>query len=229
VNFQNRLLYQLFLKFMLLWKMPMRDQSVTSCSSHTPYSIQALLLAAGASKRFNDTKQLALIAQTPMLVHVLNVLQLATFDNIKVILGANALAVRQVLPDETQILIAKHWQYGMGMSIAAGVNELCSKTTHVFIGLADQVDITTAQYNVMISVSKQHPDNIVAALYNGKLAAPAIFPRHYFSALALLKNDKGARDILRSNQQQVIRIDMPEAAIDIDTKNDLLRYKLTRK
>ncbi|MFT5542179.1 MAG: molybdenum cofactor cytidylyltransferase [Glaciecola sp.] len=117
----------------------------------------------------------------------------------------------------------------MGKSIAEGVNDLCPETTHLFIGLADQVEITAKQYIGLINESKQHPDKIIAALYSGKLGAPAIFPRHYFSALALLTSDKGARDILRANKQQIVSIYMPEAAKDIDTKNNLLNYQLARK
>jgi molybdenum cofactor cytidylyltransferase len=79
-----------------------------------------------------------------------------------------------------------------------------------------------------VSKSRQHPDKIVAAFYNSKLGAPAIFPKHYFTALASLSDDKGARDILRANHQQILSIDMPEAAIDIDTKTDLASYRLKK-
>jgi molybdenum cofactor cytidylyltransferase len=77
----------------------------------------------------------------------------------------------------------------------------------------------------MVIESRKNPNKIVAAFYNGKLGAPAIFPKAYFAELALLENDKGARNILRANATTIISIDMPEAARDIDTKKDLLSYE----
>ncbi|MFT5712067.1 MAG: molybdenum cofactor cytidylyltransferase [Glaciecola sp.] len=204
------------------------------------YQIEAILLAAGRSKRFNDTKQLAIVNDKPMLIGTIEMLKDAEFKSITVVLGANSDAIKKVLqpfyllpslasrtlPNVTSI-IASQWQQGMGASIAAGVSNLGSKITHVFIGLTDQVEIRTKQYSMMLLESRKNPDNIVAAFYNNKAGAPAIFPRAYFAELSKLENDKGARDMLRANASSVIHIDMPEAARDIDTKTDLLLYTST--
>jgi molybdenum cofactor cytidylyltransferase len=202
------------------------------------YCIEAILLAAGESRRFNDTKQLAFVDKKPMLVGTVEMLKNAKFNSITVVLGANASNVKNVLqqvslesalgsnrfPSVTAI-IAHKWQQGMGASIAAGIENLAQDITHVFIGLTDQVEIRSEQCNLMMIASRKNPNKIVAAFYNGKLGAPAIFPKAYFAELALLENDKGARNILRANAAHIISIDMPEAARDIDTKKDLLSYQ----
>jgi len=204
------------------------------------YCIEAILLAAGESKRFNDTKQLAIIDEKPMLLGSIEMLQGAEFNAITVVLGANASTIEKVLehvnlqatsatkivPNVTSI-VANNWQQGMGASIAAGLTNLAQETTHVFIGLADQVEVRTKQCNIMLSESRKNPANIVAAFYNSRVGAPAIFPKAYFAELAALKNDRGARDMLRTNAARIISIDMPEAARDIDTKKDLLSYLST--
>ncbi len=201
------------------------------------YFIEAILLAAGASRRFNDTKQLALICGTPMLIRTITMLSSSQFDALSVVLGANAAAIKQVLHDSgvlvldneqhNNIIIAENWAQGMGASIATGIKSVHKCATHAFIGLSDQVDIHSQHCNTMIESSMKHPNNIVAAFYEGKLGAPAIFPRAFFDELALLNDDKGARDILRQNVKQVICIDIPEAAKDIDTKHDLTLYQQT--
>lgn len=202
------------------------------------YCIEAILLAAGESKRFNDTKQLAFVDKKPMLVGTVEMLRNAKFNSITVVLGANASNVKNILqqvslkpalgssrfPNVTAI-IAHKWQQGMGASIAFGIENLAQDITHVFIGLTDQVEIRSEQCNLMVIESRKNPNKIVAAFYNGKLGAPAIFPKAYFAELALLENDKGARNILRANATRIISIDMPEAARDIDTKKDLLAYQ----
>lgn len=205
------------------------------------YRIEALLLAAGESKRFEGNKQLAIINKKSMLAHTLSMLSQSEFDNITVILGANADAIKVVLEQidvdlantnevhsNINSTVAANWQKGMGASIAAGVKNLAHEMTHVFIGLNDQVEIRAKQCNLMIAESQKYPDKIVAAFYNGKVGAPAIFPRAHFADLALLNDDKGARDILRSNMANIIRLDLPEGAIDIDTRTDLLSYISTK-
>ncbi|MFT6328311.1 MAG: molybdenum cofactor cytidylyltransferase [Bermanella sp.] len=202
------------------------------------YCIEAILLAAGESRRFNDTKQLAFVDKKPMLVGTVEMLKNAKFNSITVVLGANASNVKNVLQQvslesalgsnrfpSVNAIIAHKWQQGMGASIAAGIENLAQDITHVFIGLTDQVEIRSEQCNLMMIASRKNPNKIVAAFYNGKLGAPAIFPKAYFAELALLENDKGARNILRANAAHIISIDMPEAARDIDTKKDLLSYQ----
>jgi molybdenum cofactor cytidylyltransferase len=204
------------------------------------YCIEAILLAAGESKRFNDTKQLAIVDDKPMLIGTIEMLKHANFKAITVVLGANSSTIEKALkpvylqtksasknlPNITSIIASK-WQQGMGASIAAGVKNVGSEITHVFIGLTDQVEIRAQQCDLMLVESRKNPDRIVAAFYNNKVGAPAIFPRAYFAELSKLENDKGARDILRANAASVISVDMPEAARDIDTKKDLLLYTST--
>jgi molybdenum cofactor cytidylyltransferase len=202
------------------------------------YCIEAILLAAGESRRFNDTKQLAFVDKKPMLVGTVEMLKNAKFNSITVVLGANASNVKNVLQQvslesalgsnrfpSVNPIIAHKWQQGLGASIAAGKENFAQDITHVFIGLTDQVEIRSEQCNLMVIASRKNPNKIVAAFYNGKLGAPAIFPKAYFAELALLENDKGARNILRANAAHIISIDMPEAARDIDTKKDLLSYQ----
>lgn len=210
-------------------------------TSNKLYRIEALLLAAGESKRFEGNKQLAIINKKTMLAHTLSMLSQSAFDNITVVLGANAdvikVALEQINVDlantnevhsNINFAVATNWHKGMGASIAAGVTNLAQEMTHVFIGLNDQVEIRAKQCNLMIAESQKYPDKIVAAFYNGKVGAPAIFPQAHFADLTLLNNDLGARDILRSNLANIIRVELPEGAKDIDTKTDLMSFISTK-
>jgi molybdenum cofactor cytidylyltransferase len=213
---------------------------ITMNNQDKHYCIEAILLAAGDSKRFNDTKQLAIVDDKPMLIGTIEMLTHAEFKSITVVLGANSRIIEKALQPvyvqsssasktlaNVTSIVASKWQQGMGASIAAGVKNVGSEITHVFIGLTDQVEIRTTQCNLMLVQSRKNPDSIVAAFYNNKVGAPAIFPRAYFAELSKLENDKGAREMLRANAASVIRVVMPEAARDIDTKKDLLLYSST--
>ena len=66
---------------------------------------------------------------------------------------------------------------------------------------------------------------IAAALHGGSPGLPAIFPRWAFGDLLQLRGDQDPRLAIRRNVDQVVRIPMPDAAIDLDTPEDLLELE----
>jgi molybdenum cofactor cytidylyltransferase len=62
---------------------------------------------------------------------------------------------------------------------------------------------------------------IIAAQYNDTLGVPAIFARKMFGTLLNLPPEAGARHLLRQPGLSVKAFPLPEAAIDIDTPEDL--------
>jgi molybdenum cofactor cytidylyltransferase len=58
-------------------------------------------------------------------------------------------------------------------------------------------------------------------VYDGHVGVPAIFPRICFSELMQLRGDEGARAILERNAYRLVRVPMPNAAVDLDTPADL--------
>ena len=65
-------------------------------------------------------------------------------------------------------------------------------------------------------------DRAVCASYEGREGVPAVFPPALFADLMTLDADAGAKALLHSLQNK-IKVDMPEAAVDIDTLDDLKR------
>ena len=192
--------------------------------------IELILLAAGQSKRFGGIKQLTDIHGQPMVCHCLSQYRQSEkwIEGIvegSVVLGANAPLIIGELPQGILKHVVNTWQSGMGHTLAQSIRFLASDSTHVLIGLADQVLITQHMIKRMLAESSIYPQNIIAAKYAGRVGAPVIFPRQYFSQLRQLTGDKGARAMLQQHLQQVICIEMPEAALDIDTQDDLIAAK----
>ena len=63
---------------------------------------------------------------------------------------------------------------------------------------------------------------IAASVYEQRVGVPAIFPRLCFSELADLRGDQGARMVLERNNYRLVRVPMSNAAIDLDTPEDLV-------
>ena len=89
--------------------------------------------------------------------------------------------------------------------------------------LADQAAVTAEDLRRLITGWRREPARIAAAQYEGTVGVPAVFPRSQLAALAQLRGDQGARALLRRQSDRLVRVPMANAAIDIDTPEDLLR------
>lgn len=187
--------------------------------------LQVVLLAAGKSLRFNGIKQLALLQGRTLLEHVVsqyfeNNALLSPINRLNVVIGANAEQITAQINPPLNWFFAANWQQGMGSSLADFVNQLEQHTAHLFIGLADQVALQTADIKTLLKVHQRFPDAIITAQYDDIMGAPTIFPRQFFAQLAYLRGDKGAKQILYDNEPQVIKVAMSNAKFDIDTQQD---------
>lgn len=188
--------------------------------------LEAIILAAGNSQRFGDIKQLAMYRHNPMLQHCIAQYFCANslvkgIRQLTVVLGANQTAIRQLDLSQVTCFVARHWQNGIGASIADFVGQINADCSHLLIGLGDQVALTTQDISNLISCSAENPDAIVCAQYAGIKGVPAIFPRAFFNALGQLNGDQGARAILAQHAERLIALNMPNAEVDIDTPEQL--------
>ena len=183
--------------------------------------IAGLLLAAGEARRFNSCKQLAPIEGKPLVRHALEAMAPLFAGRLYVVLGAWREQIRPLVEDLAKAIEHENWQDGLGSSIAAGVNEIESSNDYdgILIALADQVALTTDDYAAL--VERFDGNRIIAAHYADSAGVPAIFPREYYSRLKRLSGDRGAKPILRQMAVELVCVNLPAAAEDIDTPGDL--------
>ncbi len=119
------------------------------------------------------------------------------------------------------ILHNKNWELGMGASISFGIQQILKYKENfegVLITLVDQPLIDEEHLNNLISKFNENQDAIIATSMKDRIGVPAIFARHYFKELLLLKEDYGARQIIKKHESHIINIDGKDKTDDIDTK-----------
>lgn len=166
-----------------------------------------MILAAGGSRRFGSPKQLATVDGETLLTRAARTA--AAFPGRAVIvLGAHRadLDVETVINDE--------WERGIATSVHAGVRALAGADA-IVIALMDQPAIGAAQLRSLIAKYEQTGAPIVAAAYDDTIGVPALFHRSMFNELLALQGDEGARKLLRT--RNVVTVEMPQAAWDVDT------------
>lgn len=191
--------------------------------------LHVVVLAAGASRRFGSPKQLVRINGRPLLHSAVARAVAVGGHAVTVVLGSGAAELAVLLRHTpASVLINRDWSEGIGSSLRTAVGNLPGSCDGLLVALADQVAVTTEDLMRLAAAWRQRPDCIVAASYAGITGVPAIFPRWSFAALAGLRGDEGARLLLRRYADRVLRLPMPNAEVDIDVPEDLLKVEAQR-
>jgi molybdenum cofactor cytidylyltransferase len=185
-------------------------------------SLHVLVLAAGASKRLGQPKQLVKLGGRPALhIVVTNAVALAG-NAVTVVVGAQARDMTHLLAHSpASVIVNRTWEEGLSSSLRFGLASLPPGCDAVLVLLGDQVGVTADDLKRLAAAWKGEESLIAAAVYDQHVGVPAIFPRLCFSELADLRGDQGARTVLERNSYRLVRVPMSNAAIDLDTPEDL--------
>jgi CTP:molybdopterin cytidylyltransferase MocA len=189
----------------------------------------AVILAAGASTRMGEPKQLLPLEGRPLVVRAADAALAAGAWPVVVVLGAHAEKIRPALA-RLPVLIAENaaWPEGLAASIRVGVTTLqqFSRTLDAaLLALCDQPAFSADVIARLVAAQCATGRSIVAARYAGRQGAPALLLREHFPALTALTGETGARDLLNGQPTRVAAVDLPALAHDLDTPADYLAAK----
>ncbi|SDE68396.1 molybdenum cofactor cytidylyltransferase [Pricia antarctica] len=195
-----------------------------------PKKIAIVILAAGASSRMGEAKQLLPWQDTTLLGNAIRNAKASHANSVTVVLGANAEAIRNEI-SESQIAIVENrgWASGLGSSIACGTIFLLRKKNKpkgILVMLADQPLIDPAYLNAMMAVFNPRQEMIIATAYEDRAGVPALFSKDYYKKLTNLDDDFGAKKIIDCDKKKVSILNFGKITVDIDTKSD---YKKVNK
>jgi len=188
--------------------------------------INAIVLAAGRSKRMGKPKPLLRFGNTTFLEQIISVLKLSDVDRVTVVLGAEAQAIEKSIDlSGTDVVVNKDYRKGQLSSLIAGLKNTPNQTDAILVCLVDNPFITKIVVNRVISKFKETNSPIVVPVFNNKRGHPTLFSRSLFKELRNAPLKEGARGVIHSNEEKVLELKMRESKIlvSIDTPED---YKL---
>ncbi len=192
-------------------------------SNRKSAALHAIVLAAGASRRFGSPKQLARVHGQSLLQRTIAHTTDLLGAGVTIVLGAHAAAIAETLPPgNAGIMINRNWQEGIASSIRTGVQRLPGACDGVMLVQADQPLVSSHTFQRLIAAWRRQTREIIASRYASTTGLPAIFPKWTFSDLSALRGDQSAEVVIRRYPDHVVRLSHPEAAVDIDYPEDLL-------
>lgn len=190
-------------------------------------AVAAVVLAAGASTRLGQPKQLAPIGGRPALAYTLDALQASSVDRIVLVLGHNADAIAAAL-DLTDITVVRNDAYAAGQStsVLAGVKSLGDDVDAALMVVGDQPLIAPTVVDAIVRAYEQTGGPFIVPVYAGEWGNPVLLARATWPLLDNLKGDTGARPILRKHMDMVLEVPVPGSLLDdIDTPDDYARIR----
>ena len=183
--------------------------------------IPILLMAAGGSSRMGQPKQLLPWGNRTLIEHQILTL-LKTGKPINVVIGSNSDLVIPVIEKySVNIFTNTDWQSGMGSSISFGISQTKDPFTDVsgvLITLLDQPLITTAYIEKMLASFQPGSQQIlVSHSDSGWMGVPVLFDACYFNELTELRNDEGAKKIIKRHEENLTLVEGCELLEDMDT------------
>jgi molybdenum cofactor cytidylyltransferase len=195
-------------------------------------SCAAVILAAGASSRLGQAKQLLAIAGEPLLRRAVRIADEVGCHPIVVVLGFEADRMCCAL-DGFNVIVAvnEDWRAGMGSSMRCGVEttlQISPRPEGILLMVCDQVRLSADVLRQLLRLHGLAKYPITAARYSGRLGVPTVFSSIFFPDLLEVSGDRGARRILERNAVRVGAVDFPEGELDLDTPDDLERSTALR-
>jgi len=186
----------------------------------------AIVLAAGASRRLGQPKQLLRVGGEALIERAVRLAALAGAAPVIAVLGAHRERIRAAVSLAGAIAVFNSdWEQGIATSIHAGVRALdgCDPPASAVMILAcDQPRLTAAHLRALLDAFASQPSPAIAAsAYAGVLGIPAVFPRAVLGDLLALRGDKGARSLLSQPPCPVVSVPFAGGEVDIDEPGDL--------
>ena len=205
-------------------------------SSQNPLTkTAAILLAAGASTRFGQPKQLLDWDGVPLLAHTADTALAAGLAPVIVVLGCQAEAACAALDTAVnghcwgpvQTVMNWRWEQGLSTSVQAGLAALPPETEAAIFLQCDQPLVTPDLLRALVARFEETNALIVHPTHAGQRGTPTLFARRLFPKLAAVTGDEGGRSLIAhyTNEVATVEVTNPDTLADVDTPTDYERLR----
>lgn len=187
--------------------------------------VTGIILASGFSKRMGKDKLLIELDGEKIIETVIKAAKASALSQVVVVYRkdevkriAGAYKVDAVLNIKAEL--------GQSESMKIGIKSTDKGSDFMFL-MGDQPFINSDLIDTLINEYKKTSRDIIVPYYNSKKGMPSIFSSSYRQELLEVEGDKGGRDIMQKNREDIKKVYFynEKLGIDVDTLDDLERIK----
>lgn len=183
--------------------------------------VGAVILAAGASRRYGSPKQLVVVDGRTLLEHAIDAAMSSGLAPVVAVVPVWLSRPGRLDDDRLRWIRNPFPERGMSLSLRLGLEALGDEVEAAVILLGDQPRLPEASIGAILAARGERP--VVAAAADGILAPPILVERSHFHLVEGLTGDIGLRQLIRANPDLVTAVPVPAHAPDVDTPDDLRR------
>ena len=187
-----------------------------------------IILAAGMSTRFGRLKQVQAIDGKPLLEWAIDACLGSNLERIFLVLGFRRQEILGVLASKIRhprldVIFNAHYRNGQSSSLHAGINAVKDSFPSAMFVLGDQPLIDAPTLDFLLERFWSSRKSICAPFFNNKRGNPVIFSNEYYTEIAGIEGDVGARRIIEDNPSQVLSVPLRRRSFfyDVDTQEDV--------
>lgn len=187
--------------------------------------VAAVILAAGASRRYGEDKLLVELEGKPLLQHAVDAANASRADEIIVVVGHDADAVlASIRLGRARAVRNPDHGAGQSTSLRLGIRA-ASASDAVVILLGDQPRVTARLIDALIARARLTAATAVVSSLDGRRSPPTLLRRELWPALEGISGDVGAREILAGRDDvDVLDVTAELGGLeDVDRPSDLAR------
>lgn len=181
-------------------------------------SHDAVILAAGGSRRLGRPKQLLTIDGETLIARTARLVAATRPGKTVAILGAHAERMCGHLAGAMAVF-NPDWDTGMASSLHAAADALAGRTNPVLIVLVDQLALDEAHLSRLLTAHDGSRDTVTA--YGDTMGIPAVLRAATLMRATSLEGDTGFRALWQATAPQTVRADA--FTDDLDTEADVAR------
>lgn len=189
-------------------------------------ALSIVVLAAGFSARLGRPKALARIRGQGLLQRTVRLLAPLAAHGIIVVVPPRALRIRAALRGyPVRFAVNPRRIQGISSSVRCGLRRSRYSAATLILPL-DLAALTARDLEGLVRRWKASRRRVVARNADNRGVTPLILPRRLYGRAGSIEGDSGLKDLVsRLTHEDIVLVDLPSAAFDVDTPRDLRRAR----
>jgi molybdenum cofactor cytidylyltransferase len=183
--------------------------------------VGAVILAAGASRRFGSPKQLVVVDGRTLPEHAVDAAMAAGLAPVVAVVPVWLRRPARLDDARLRWIRNPFPERGMSLSLRLGFDTLGDEADAAVILLGDQPGVPPESIGALLAGRGDRP--VVASVADGILAPPILVERSHFHLVSGLSGDIGLREVLLTDPDLVTAVPVTDRPPDLDTPDDLAR------